>query len=70
MFIITRYYEVIGTKVQPVYTSKKIGNDLAVSEAKPPLVNKQNVVYKFQCDLHVRRGLYRIHEPSFAPTHR
>jgi hypothetical protein len=43
--------KVIGTKVQPVYTSKKIGNDLAVSEAKPPLVNKQNVVYKFQCDL-------------------
>ncbi len=43
--------KVIGTKVQPVYTSKKIGNDLTVSEAKPPLVNKQNVVYKFQCDL-------------------
>ena len=42
---------VIGTKVQPVYTSKKIGKDLAVSEAKPPLVNKQNVVYKFKCDL-------------------
>ena len=42
---------VIGTKVQPVYTSRKIGNDLAVSEAKPPLVNKQNVVYKFKCDL-------------------
>ena len=36
---------VIGTKVQPVYTSRKIGKDLAVSEAKPPLVNKQNVVY-------------------------
>ena len=42
---------VIGTKVQPVYTSRKIGKDLAVSEAKPPLVNKQNVVYKFKCDL-------------------
>ena len=38
---------VIGYIVQPVYTSKKIGMDLAVSEAKPSLVNKQNVVYKF-----------------------
>ena len=42
---------VIGTKIQPVYTSRKIGKDLAVSEVKPPLVNKQNVVYKFECDL-------------------
>ena len=42
---------VIGTKVQPVYTNRKIGKDLAVSEAKPPLVSKQNVVYKFKCDL-------------------
>ena len=42
---------VIGYIVQPVYTSKKIGKDLAVSEAKPPLVNKQNLVYKFECDL-------------------
>ena len=42
---------VIGTKVQPVYTNGKIGKDLAVSEAKPPLVSKQNVVYKFKCDL-------------------
>ena len=36
---------------QPVYTSKKIGKDLAVAEAKLPFVNKQNVVHKFECDL-------------------
>ena len=41
---------VIG-KIQPVYTSRKIGKDLTVSEVKPPLVNKQNVVYKFEYDL-------------------
>ena len=37
--------------MSPVFVSKKIGRDLKVREAKPPLVNQQYLVYKFECDL-------------------
>ena len=36
--------------IQPVFTSKKISEDLKVTETKPSLVNQQCVVYEFQCD--------------------
>ena len=39
------------TKVQPVFVSKKIGQDLHKSETKPQVVNRQCVVYQFQCNL-------------------
>ena len=37
--------------VQPVFVSQKIERDLKLREAKPPIVNQQCLVYKFQCDL-------------------
>ena len=36
--------------IQPVFTSKKISEDLKVTETKPSLVNQQCVVYEFQCN--------------------
>ena len=43
----------IGTEIQPVYTSAKIGDKLKLQEKNPALVNNQCVVYSFkrdQCD--------------------
>ena len=37
--------------IQPVFTSKKISEDLKVTETKPPLVNQQCVVYEYQYNL-------------------
>ena len=34
-----------------VFQSKKISQVLSPKEKKPPIVNNQCVVYKFQCDL-------------------
>ena len=41
----------INNDLRPVFTSKKIADDIKVVEAKPPLINQQCVVYKFKCDL-------------------
>ena len=41
----------IQTTLQPVFVSEKIERDLKLREAKPPIVNQQCLVYKFQCDL-------------------
>ncbi|KAL9988968.1 hypothetical protein ACROYT_G003467 [Oculina patagonica] len=40
----------INSDLRPVFTSKKIADDIKVAEAKPPLINQQCVVYKFKCD--------------------
>ena len=40
----------IHTTVSPVFVSQKIGRDLKMREAKPPLVNQPCLVYKFECD--------------------
>ena len=40
-----------GVQIKPVFQSKKIGQILAPKEKKPPIVNNQYVVYKFECDL-------------------
>ena len=37
--------------IQPVFTSKKISEDLKVTETKPSLVNQQCVVYEYQYNL-------------------
>ncbi|KAL9986111.1 hypothetical protein ACROYT_G000191 [Oculina patagonica] len=39
----------INSDLRPVFTSKKIADDINVAEAKPPLINQQCVVYKFKC---------------------
>ena len=41
----------IGTTLQPVFTSRKLEQDLKPREIKPPIVNQQCVVYSFTCDL-------------------
>ena len=41
----------IGTTLQPVFVSKKLGQDLKLKEIKPSIVNKQCVVYHFSCEL-------------------
>ena len=41
----------IGIDVQPIYTSKKLEQDLKLKEIKPRIVNLNCVVYCFQCDL-------------------
>ena len=41
----------IGVQIKPVFQSKKISQVLSAKEKKPPIVNNQCVVYKFQCDL-------------------
>lgn len=52
---VRRWFSDLGRKIdyelQPVFTSKKIIDDLRLMELKPPLINSQNVVYEFQCDL-------------------
>ncbi|XP_078361337.1 uncharacterized protein LOC144645655 [Oculina patagonica] len=39
------------TVIQPVFVCNKIEQKLKVQEKKPPIVNQQCVVYRFQCDL-------------------
>ena len=41
----------LGGKLRPVFTSRKIIDDLTVVKAKPSLINQHCVVYKFSCDL-------------------
>ena len=41
----------VNKTIQPVFTSRKIEQELKVKEAKPPIINQQCVVYKFLCDL-------------------
>ncbi|KAL9972227.1 hypothetical protein ACROYT_G018495 [Oculina patagonica] len=41
----------IKVDISPVYTSRKIKDEIKVREDKPPLVNQQCVVYNFQCNL-------------------
>ena len=39
------------TVIQLVFVSSKIHREIKVHQKKPPIVNQQCVVYKFQCDL-------------------
>ena len=41
----------IRTPLQPIYTSRKLGDALSVKEQKPSLINQHSVVYKFSCPL-------------------
>ena len=41
----------IGSDLHPVFTSRKMIDDIKVVEAKPPLSNQHRTVYKFKCDL-------------------
>ena len=41
----------LQTTIQPVFVSRKVGQDLKECETKPLLVNQQCVVYQFRCNL-------------------
>ena len=41
----------IGIDVQPIYTSKKLEQDLKLKEIKQRIVHQHSVVYCFKCDL-------------------
>ena len=41
----------INADISPVFTSRKIKDEIKIKEDKPPLVNQQCVVYSFQCGL-------------------
>ena len=41
----------VGSDLQPVFTSRKIMDEIKVVEAKPPLINQHCIVYKFSCNL-------------------
>ena len=41
----------INVDISPVYTGRKIKDEIKVRENKPPLVNQKCVVYNFQCNL-------------------
>ena len=64
----------IDHTLQPVFRSRKIGEDLKMREPKPALVNQQCVVYNYQCDLcdaeyvgYTSRHLHqRIDDPRFS----
>ena len=42
----------IGTPLQPIYTSRKLGDILSVKEQKPSLFPQHSVVYKLSCPLY------------------
>ena len=41
----------INSNLRPVFTSKKIADEIEVTESKPPLINEQCVVYEYKYDL-------------------
>ena len=41
----------INSDLRPVFRSKKIADEIKVTEPNPPLVNEQCVVYEYKCDL-------------------
>ena len=41
----------IKADVNPIFTSRKVRDEIKIKENKPPLVSQQCVIYKFQCDL-------------------
>ncbi|KAL9961333.1 hypothetical protein ACROYT_G030251 [Oculina patagonica] len=61
-------------KLQPVFRSRKVGDDLKLQESKPPVINQQCVVYNYVCDLcdaeyvgYTSRHLYkRIEKHRFS----
>ena len=60
--------------LQPIFTSRKISEDLKVTETKPSLVNQQCGVYEFKCSScdanyigHTSRHLHlRIEEHKYS----
>lgn len=43
----------INSNLRPVFASKKIADEIKVTEPKPPLINEQCIVYDYKSDLYV-----------------
>ena len=41
----------INSNLRPVFTSKRIADEIKVTESKPPLINEQCVVFEYKYDL-------------------
>ena len=56
----------IDTVIQPIFVGNKIQQELKIQERKPPIVNQNCVLYKFQCDLcdesYVGFTLWHLHQ--------
>ena len=51
LFIEFAIKRVVGVRLQPVFTSRKIGDCLKLRDEKPKIVSEQCVVYYFKCCL-------------------
>ena len=54
----------IGTPLQPIYMSRKLGDVLSVKEQKPSLINQHSAVYKFLCPLCDAEIIHRPHNST------
>ena len=70
--VVRRQLSDLGKKInsdkRPVFTRKKIADDIRVAEAKPPLINQQCVVYGIQM-WSVWCGLCWLYSLTPFPTH-
>ena len=57
----------IGRVLQPVFTSRKMSENLKVTKTKPSLVNQQCVVYEFQCNSCDSNYIGGLHVTSSPP---
>ena len=55
----------INVSFQPVFLSKKLEDELKITEKKPSIVNQQRVVYQFKCSF-CDEKLHRFYDE--APT--
>ena len=58
----------MGTPLQPIYTSRKLGDTLSVKERKLSLSNQHSVVYKFSCPLYDAKYIGLITRHLFQRT--
>ena len=70
--IVKTQLEDLGIKlqitIQPIFVSRKIGQDLKECETKPQLVNQQCIVYQFKCNL-CDTGSYVGYMPGHLYAH-
>jgi len=54
----------INKNLQPIFTSRKLTQDMRVTENKPSFVNQHCVVYEFKCNLRDSRQRYWALRPE------
>ena len=58
----------LQTTIQPVFVSRKIGQDLQECENKPQLVNQQCVVYQFKCNCVIQGAMLATRAGIYMPA--